>query len=78
MRSPFVAETRWGGTGRGGRGVVGRGGGLMLLDRATEMLSTLAGCSSPRRVASTAGVCVCVCGKGGGRDTQIINEPLSP
>ena len=40
--------------------MVGRGGGLMLLDRATEMLSTLAGCSSPRRVASTAGVCVCV------------------
>ena len=56
--------------------MVGRGGGLVLLDRATEMLSTLAGCSSPRRVASTAGVCVCV--GGGGEGTQIINEPLSP
>lgn len=33
----------------------------MLLERATEMLSTLAGCSSPRRVASTAGVCVWLC-----------------
>ena len=45
----------------GGRGVLGRGGGWTTLDKLIEMLSTLGGCSSPRRAASTAKRLECVC-----------------